>query len=994
VTIKKFSPASTDIAIYRYQTPQITSIQYSASGVSTNGAIITGGTLVTVNGTNFYTGIYVIVDRAPITAVTLVNSTQLTFTAPVKAAAGIYDFFVVNVSGATGQYPHGIFYSANPFSIAYSLSTGGVTTVNEGGNFTVTLTTSAPDGTTVPYTITGVSSSDIAGTSLTGQFTVNSGTAALNITVSADRLTEGNETFTVSLNNVGSVVSASVTIVDTSLTPTYSLSTGGVTTVNEGGSFTVSLTTTNLSNGSAVAYTISGVSSADINGANLVGNFIINNNTATLPVSISADLDTEGAETFTLNITGASPAAFTSVAIVDTSTTPISYALSTGGVTTVNEGGSFTVTLTTTGIATGTLVPYTITGISSADIGGINLTGNFTVAGTYSSASATLPIAVTADQFTEGTETFTITLNNVTPTTSRSVTFVDSSLTPNYSLIIGPTTVNEGGNFTVTLNTVNTAVGSLIPYTITGVNSADIGGVSLTGNFTISGTYASGTASLPVTVTADQLTEGSETFRLTLDGVSPATYVTIIINDTSTTPVPDAPTIGTATAVGTTSISVAYTAPAYEGGASITSYTAVSSPGNVTGTVYQNGSGSITVNGLTAGFTYSFRVYATSSAGNSAYSQSSNSLTPWTIPGAPTIGTATATGKTTATVAYTAPANNGGNTITSYTAVSSPGGVTGTLSQAGSGTISVSGLSAGGTYTFTVYATNSLGNSSSSGSSNQITTTQEVPTGSLEYLVVAGGGSGGSAPQGRTAHYHGGGGGAGGYLSGTTGISAGTPYTVTVGGGGPGVNKTIGTQGSNSTFGGTTSTGGGYGGMYVNGGLATGGDGGSGGGGGRDYGNYGNGIAGQGNRGAPIGGGGGGAGAVGVSTGQAPKGGDGLPSSITGSSTYYAGGGGGGNMTNLAYCDSAGGAGGGGTGRNVNNCDGPGGSGQANTGGGGGAGGCSQPGGDGGSGVVIIAYPNTYAPIASITGGLGYDQPSRSGYRVYRFTSGTGTITW
>jgi hypothetical protein len=43
---------------------------------------------------------------------------------------------------------------------------------------------------------------------------------------------------------------------------------------------------------------------------------------------------------------------------------------------------------------------------------------------------------------------------------------------------------------------------------------------------------------------------------------------------------------------------------------------------------------------------------------------------------------------------------------------------------------------------------------------------------------------------------------------------------------------------------------------------------------------------------------------------------------------------------------------------------------------------------------VIIAYPDTYAPIASISGGLGYDQPSRSGYRVYRFYSGTGTITW
>jgi hypothetical protein len=44
--------------------------------------------------------------------------------------------------------------------------------------------------------------------------------------------------------------------------------------------------------------------------------------------------------------------------------------------------------------------------------------------------------------------------------------------------------------------------------------------------------------------------------------------------------------------------------------------------------------------------------------------------------------------------------------------------------------------------------------------------------------------------------------------------------------------------------------------------------------------------------------------------------------------------------------------------------------------------------------VVIIAYPDTFAAPVSISGGLTYDQPTRSGYRVYRFTAGTGTITW
>ena len=86
--------------------------------------------------------------------------------------------------------------------------------------------------------------------------------------------------------------------------------------------------------------------------------------------------------------------------------------------------------------------------------------------------------------------------------------------------------------------------------------------------------------------------------------------------------------------------------------------------------------------------------------------------------GAPTIGLATATGGTTASVAFTAPASDGGAAITSYTATSSPAGGSGTLTQAGSGTISVTGLSGGVDYTFTVTATNSVGTSSPSAASN------------------------------------------------------------------------------------------------------------------------------------------------------------------------------------------------------------------------------------------------------------------------------------
>jgi hypothetical protein len=50
---------------------------------------------------------------------------------------------------------------------------------------------------------------------------------------------------------------------------------------------------------------------------------------------------------------------------------------------------------------------------------------------------------------------------------------------------------------------------------------------------------------------------------------------------------------------------------------------------------------------------------------------------------------------------------------------------------------------------------------------------------------------------------------------------------------------------------------------------------------------------------------------------------------------------------------------------------------------------------NGGSGVIILAYPSTSPALASISGGLtsSVSTVSRSGYRVYTFTAGTGTVT-
>ena len=61
---------------------------------------------------------------------------------------------------------------------------------------------------------------------------------------------------------------------------------------------------------------------------------------------------------------------------------------------------------------------------------------------------------------------------------------------------------------------------------------------------------------------------------------------------------------------------------------------------------------------------------------------------------------------------FTVPHNDGGQDITGYTAVASPGGATASVTNSGvsEGTITVTGLTNGVGYTFTVFATNSIGN--------------------------------------------------------------------------------------------------------------------------------------------------------------------------------------------------------------------------------------------------------------------------------------------
>lgn len=88
-------------------------------------------------------------------------------------------------------------------------------------------------------------------------------------------------------------------------------------------------------------------------------------------------------------------------------------------------------------------------------------------------------------------------------------------------------------------------------------------------------------------------------------------------------------------------------------------------------------------------------------------------------PDAPVNVVATA-GNGQAIVTFAAPASDGGEPITSYTVVASPGGAS---ASASASPIVVTGLSNGTAYSFTMTATNSIGNSPASAASNAVTPT-------------------------------------------------------------------------------------------------------------------------------------------------------------------------------------------------------------------------------------------------------------------------------
>jgi hypothetical protein len=324
----------------------------------------------------------------------------------------------------------------------YSLSANPATQSNEGATVTFTLTTTnLASGTSVPYTISGtnINTNDFGGSSLTGSFVINaSGVGTVSYTIANDATTEGNETFTLALNN--GQASINYTIVDSSQTPapTYSV-TPAATTVNEGSSVTFNVSGSNITNGTYYWYVNNnGTSSADFSATN--GSFTITGNSGSFSVIATADLLTESSpETFTVSISSTSlgTALATStqaVTIADTSTTPAATYAWNLYPTSVNEGSNYTYSVTTTNVPDGTTLYWAISNATTSDADFSAANGSFTI----TSNAGSFTVSPIADATTEGSQTFQVTLRSgsisgsllIPSLNSPTITIDDTSQTP------------------------------------------------------------------------------------------------------------------------------------------------------------------------------------------------------------------------------------------------------------------------------------------------------------------------------------------------------------------------------------------------------------------------------------------------------------------------------------------------------------------------------------------------------------------------------------
>jgi IPT/TIG domain/Chitobiase/beta-hexosaminidase C-terminal domain/Fibronectin type III domain len=373
----------------------------SISSLSPNSGPASGGTAVTLTGTNFTAGAGVTFGGTAATNVVVVNSTTITATTPAHTA-GAVTVTVANPGGQSGSLANGFSYIAAPTVTVVSPSTGPVA-----GGTAVTLTgTNFAAGATVTFGGTAATNVVVAnGTTITATTPAHA-VGAVTVTVTAN-------TQSGSLAN-GFTYIAAPTV--TSVSPSNGATTGGTA---------ITITGTNFATGAGVTF-----------GGAAATNVVVVNGTT---ITATTPAGSVGAVTVTVtNVGGQSGSLLNGYTYVVVPTVTV-VSPSTGPV-----AGGTAVTLTGTNFAVGATVTF----------GGTAATNVVVVNGTT--------ITATTPAHAAGAVTVTVTANTQSGSLANGFTYIAAptvtSVSPNSGTTAGGTAVTIGGtNFatgaTVTLGT-------------------------------------------------------------------------------------------------------------------------------------------------------------------------------------------------------------------------------------------------------------------------------------------------------------------------------------------------------------------------------------------------------------------------------------------------------------------------------------------------------------------------------------------------------------
>ena len=602
------SPASGAVSVTPQGTQTITFNNPGAQNFGTSPTLTATATSgLTLTFTSTTTGVCTITSGGVLSFVTTgacsINANQAGNAAFLPAATVTQAF---NVNAVVPGAPTiGAATSGNgAASIAFTApgSNGGSAIID----FTVTCNAGGitATGPASPINVTGLTNGTGYTCSVTARNSVGSGSASGTVSVTP----KASQTITFTnpgAQNFGTSPTLTATATS-SLTPTFTSTTTGVCTITSGG---------------VLSFVTTGTCSIDANQAG---------NAAFLP----AVTVTQG-----FNVNAVVPGAPTIGAA-----TPGNGAASIAFTAPGSNGGSaiidYTVTCSPSGTATGAGSPINVTGLTN----GTAYTCSVTARNSVGSGSASGIVSVTpkASQ--------TITFNNpgaqVFGTSPTLTATASSTLTPTFSsTTTGVCTITSGGvlsfvttgSCSIDANQVGDAA-FLAATTVTRAFNVIAANQTVTfapatpvvfgvAPITLTATATSGltaftfatTTPLVCTVAGSTLTiVGTGSCALTATQAGNANFnsasapATIVVNAA----VPGAPTIGT-TLAGLSQVSIAFTAPASNGGAAITSYTASCTPGgfSATGTTSP-----LVVTGLTTGTTYDCSVVATNVVGSGAAS--------------------------------------------------------------------------------------------------------------------------------------------------------------------------------------------------------------------------------------------------------------------------------------------------------------------------------------------------------------------------------------